>query len=88
MSVISPDALVPADAAEAQGAVPVRFVGLAGPVDPAAQAWAARMGFKGKTGEIPTRRAPSPRFWSGSARVSIPSAPALWPPGCRRVSIG
>ncbi|MBU1345871.1 MAG: leucyl aminopeptidase family protein [Alphaproteobacteria bacterium] len=52
MSVISPDALVAADAPEAATATPVRFVGPKGDVTPSARAWADRIGFKGKAGEI------------------------------------
>ena len=52
MSVISPAALVSADAPEAATATPVWFVGPKGVLTPAAQTWANRMGFKGKAGEV------------------------------------
>jgi len=52
MSVISPNAIIPADSPEAAGATPVRFVGPKAALDASAQAWAERLGFKGKTGEI------------------------------------
>ena len=52
MSALSPDPIVPADAPEAAGSIPVRFVGPdaadGGPV----AAWAGRMGFKGKPGQV------------------------------------
>ena len=52
MSVISPDALLPADHPEAGDATPVRFVGPDGDPGASVQAWADRLGFKGKAGEV------------------------------------
>ncbi|WP_426038808.1 leucyl aminopeptidase family protein [Brevundimonas sp. DC300-4] len=52
MSVISPDALVPSDSPSAATATPARFVGPKAALDGPAQAWAARMGFRGKAGEV------------------------------------
>ncbi len=52
MSVISPDALVSAAAPEAATATPVRFVGPKNDLPPSARAWADRIGFKGKAGEM------------------------------------
>ena len=52
MSVISPDALLASDSPEAATATPVRFVGPDGALDPSAQVWARRMGFRGKPGEV------------------------------------
>lgn len=51
MSVISPDALVPSDSPGAATATPVRFVGPNAALDAPVQAWAGRMGFRGKAGE-------------------------------------
>jgi leucyl aminopeptidase len=52
MSVVSPDPIVPADAPERASAVPVRFVGPSGRIAPEGQAWADRLGFKGKQGQV------------------------------------
>ncbi|WP_428150951.1 leucyl aminopeptidase family protein [Brevundimonas sp.] len=52
MSVISPDALIAADAPEAATATPVRFVGPKGALAPSARTWAERLGFRGKAGEM------------------------------------
>ncbi len=52
MSVISPDALVPSDSPGAATATPVRFVGPKAALEGLAQAWAGRMGFRGKAGEV------------------------------------
>ena len=51
MSVISPAALIAADAPEAATATPVRFAGPGVALGAPAEAWADRMGFKGKPGE-------------------------------------
>ena len=51
MSDLHPD-LVPADAPEAAGAIPVRFVGPKGRIADKAQSWAALNGFKGKPGQL------------------------------------
>jgi leucyl aminopeptidase len=48
MSVLHPDLLT----ADAEGAIPVRFVGPAGRIDGALQAWAEANGFKGKPGQL------------------------------------
>ena len=52
MSAVSPDALIASDAPEAVTATPVRFVGPKGVLAPSARAWAERLGFKGKPGEV------------------------------------
>ncbi len=52
MPAISPDPIVSADSPEAASAIPVRFVGPSGRIADAARAWAERMGFKGKAGEV------------------------------------
>jgi leucyl aminopeptidase len=52
MSAVSPDALIASDAPEAASATPVRFVGPKAVLAPSAQAWAERLGFKGKPGEV------------------------------------
>ncbi|WP_309627203.1 leucyl aminopeptidase family protein [Brevundimonas sp.] len=52
MTLISPAALIAADAPDAAAAVPVRFVGPKAALSPSAQAWAGRLGFRGKTGEV------------------------------------
>jgi leucyl aminopeptidase len=51
MSLTHPD-LLPADAPEAAGAVPVRWVGPDGALDAAAQAWARANGFEGRPGQV------------------------------------
>lgn len=51
MSDLHPD-LVLADAAEAAGSVPIRFVGPKGKVADHAASWAALNGFKGKAGQL------------------------------------
>jgi len=52
MSALSPDPIVAADSAEAAGAIPLRFVGPDEAIAEPARAWAERMGFKGKQGQI------------------------------------
>ena len=52
MSSISLDPLVPPQASEAASATPVRFVGPSGTIAPEARAWAERLGFKGKPGQV------------------------------------
>ena len=52
MSVIAPDPIVSADAPEAASATPIRFVGPDAALGEAAKAWADRIGFKGKAGEV------------------------------------
>ncbi len=52
MSALSPDPIVAADSAEAAGAIPLRFVGPDDVIAEPARAWAERMGFKGKLGQI------------------------------------
>ncbi|MCA3701071.1 MAG: leucyl aminopeptidase family protein, partial [Brevundimonas sp.] len=52
MSALSPDPIVAADSAEAAGAIPLRFVGPDEVITEPARAWAERMGFKGKQGQI------------------------------------
>jgi leucyl aminopeptidase len=48
MSVLHPDLLT----SEAEGAIPVRFVGPDGPIDPPIRGWAEANGFKGKSGQL------------------------------------
>lgn len=52
MSALSPDPIVAADSAEAAGAIPLRFLGPDDVIAEPARAWAERMGFKGKPGQI------------------------------------
>jgi leucyl aminopeptidase len=52
MSALSPDPIVAADAPEAAAAVPVRFVGPDGAIAETARAWAERLGFKGRPGQV------------------------------------
>ena len=52
MSAISPAPVIAADSPEAASATPVRFVGPKDALDPIAQTWAERLGFKGKSGEV------------------------------------
>ncbi len=52
MSVIAPDPVIPADAAEAALATPIRFVGPEAALGGAAKAWSERLGFTGKAGEM------------------------------------
>ncbi|MGV3578677.1 leucyl aminopeptidase family protein [Brevundimonas sp.] len=52
MPVVSPDPILAADSPEAAAAIPVRFVGPSGALDASTQAWADRLGFKGKAGEV------------------------------------
>ncbi len=82
MSVISPDALVPANSAEAAGAVPIRFVKTGGAVDPAARVWAERMGFKGKTGEI----LPVPDATGGVGQVLVGTGSGFDPVSARALA--
>jgi len=46
------DPIVPADAPEAATAIPVRFVGPSGDIALDARAWAERLGFSGKPGQV------------------------------------
>ncbi|WP_332639016.1 leucyl aminopeptidase family protein [Brevundimonas sp.] len=48
MSALHPDLLTD----DAEGAIPVLFVGAAGPIDETLQGWAEANGFKGKSGQI------------------------------------
>jgi leucyl aminopeptidase len=52
MSVVSPDPVIAATAPEAAGATPVRFVGPGAELGEPVRAWAGRMGFRGKPGEL------------------------------------
>ena len=52
MSVVAPDPIVPADAPEAATAVPLRFAGPSGKIEAEGHAWADRMGFTGKPGQV------------------------------------
>lgn len=52
MSALSPDPIVAADSAEAAGAIPLRFLGPDDVIAEPARAWAERMGFKGKPGQV------------------------------------
>ena len=52
MSAISPAPVIAADSPEAASAIPVRFVGPKSALDPIAQTWAERLGFKGKSSEV------------------------------------
>ena len=83
MSVISPDALVPAGSAEAQGAVPVRFVGPGEAIDIDARAWAERMGFKGKAGEV----LPIPDAQGAVAQVLVGIGKSFDPVSARALAV-
>jgi len=52
MSVVALDPIVAAQDPEAATAVPVRFVGPEGSTTPEARAWADRLGFQGKPGQM------------------------------------
>ncbi|MFN3670155.1 MAG: leucyl aminopeptidase family protein [Brevundimonas sp.] len=88
MSVLHPDLLT----AEADGAVPVRFVGPNSKIDAAVRGWAEANGFKGKAGQILV----SPDADGGVAAVlvgagdridpmSARALPARLPPGLYRL---
>ncbi|MDZ4362706.1 leucyl aminopeptidase family protein [Brevundimonas sp.] len=91
MSVLHPDLLT----TEAEGAIPVRFVGPDGPIDAAMRGWAEANGFKGKTGQILV----APDGQCGIATVlfgvgdrfdpmSARALPAKLPPGLYRLEAG
>ncbi|WP_292067219.1 leucyl aminopeptidase family protein [Brevundimonas sp. UBA7664] len=91
MSVLHPDLLT----AEAEGAIPVRFVGPDVPVDAALRGWADANGFKGKPGQLLV----APDGLGGIAAVLVgvgdafdPMAaralPARLPPGLYRLEAG
>ncbi len=52
MSVISPEPILATDSSEASNATPIRLAGPGAVLTGAARAWADRMGFKGKPGEV------------------------------------
>jgi len=88
MSALHPDLLT----TEAEGAIPVRFVGPDGPIDPAIRGWADTNGFKGKPGQMLV----APDGQGGIAAVlvgagerfdpmSARALPARLPPGLYRL---
>jgi leucyl aminopeptidase len=88
MSALHPDLLT----TEAEGAVPVRFVGLDGTMEDAVRVWADANGFKGKPGQV----LPVPDGRGGFAAVLVGSGetfdplsaralPARLPPGLYRL---
>ena len=91
MSVLHPDLLT----TEAEGAIPVRFVGPDGAVDAALRGWAETNGFKGKSGQMLV----APDGQGGIAAVlvgvgerfdpmSARALPAKLPPGLYRLEAG
>jgi leucyl aminopeptidase len=91
MSVLHPDLLTP----EAEGAIPVRFVGPDGAIDAALRGWADTNGFKGKPGQMLV----APDGQGGIAAVlvgvgerfdpmSARALPARLPPGLYRLEAG
>ncbi len=88
MSVLHPDLLT----TDAEGAIPVRFVGPDGAIDAAIQGWAETNGFKGKSGQLLV----APDGQGGIAAVlvgagerfdpmSARALPAKLPPGLYRL---
>jgi leucyl aminopeptidase len=91
MSVLHPDLLT----TEAEGAIPVRFVGPDGAIDAAIRGWAETNGFKGKPGQMLV----APDGQGGIAAVlvgtgerfdpmSARALPAKLPPGLYRLEAG
>ncbi len=91
MSVLHPDLLT----SEAEGAIPVHFVGPDGRIDAAIRDWAAANGFKGKPGQVLV----APDGGGGIAAVlvgvgetfdpmSARALPAKLPPGLYRLEAG
>ena len=88
MSVMHPDLLT----TEAEGAIPVRFVGPAGHIDPAIRDWAEANGFKGKPGQIlvaPDGQGGIAAVLVGAGETFDPTSaralPARLPPGLYRL---
>ena len=88
MSVMHPDLLT----TEAEGAIPVRFVGPAGHIDPTIRDWAEANGFKGKPGQIlvaPDGQGGIAAVLVGAGETFDPTSaralPARLPPGLYRL---
>ncbi len=88
MSVLYPDLLT----ADAEGAIPVRFVGPAGRIDAAMQDWAEANGFKGKPGQMlvmPDGRGGIAAVLIGAGETFDPMSaralPSKLPPGLYRL---
>ena len=78
MSVLHPDLLT----TEAEGAIPVRFVGPDGPVDPSIRGWAEANGFKGKPGQLLV----APDGQGGIATVLVGTGETFDPMSARALS--
>jgi leucyl aminopeptidase len=90
MSALHPDLLT----TDTAGAVPVRFVGPAGRIDPVLQPWAEANGFKGKTGQLliaPNAEGAVAAVLVGGGETFDPMAaralPARLPPGLYRLEV-
>lgn len=88
MSVLHPDLLT----ADAEGAIPVRFVSPAAGVDEALQGWAETNGFKGKPGQmlvVPDDKGGIAAILVGAGEIFDPTSaralPAKLPPGLYRL---
>jgi len=88
MSALHPDLLT----ADAEGAIPVRFVGPAGRIDAAVQGWADANGFRGKPGQmlvVPDSRGGIAAVLIGAGEAFDPMSaralPAKLPPGPHRL---
>jgi leucyl aminopeptidase len=90
MSALHPDLLT----TDTAGAVPVRFVGPAGRIDPVLQPWAEANGFKGRTGQLlvaPNAEGAVAAVLVGAGETFDPMAaralPARLPPGLYRLEV-
>ena len=88
MSVLHPDLLT----TEAEGAIPVRFVGPDGRIEAAIQGWAEANGFKGKPGQMlvaPDGKGGIAAVLVGAGETFDPMSaralPAKLPPGLYRL---
>lgn len=88
MSVLHPDLLT----TDAEGAIPVRFVGPDGPIDAAIRGWAEANGFKGKAGQVlvaPDGQGSVAAVLVGAGErfdpMSARALPAKLPPGLYRL---
>ncbi|MDP1777199.1 MAG: leucyl aminopeptidase family protein, partial [Brevundimonas sp.] len=78
MSVLHPDLLT----TEAEGAIPVRFVGPDDQMDPAVRGWAEANAFKGKSGQV----LPVPDGPGGVAAVLVGAGERFDPMSARALS--
>jgi len=78
MSALHPDLLT----TEAEGAIPVRFVGPDGPIDAALRGWAEANGFKGKPGQMLV----APDGQGGIATVLVGAGETFDPMSARALS--